>query len=115
MVCAGRSGLLGSSGGGLRGSGLGLDDGLGSLGGLLGGLGPGEQLGLPLGQRLGLGGGDLGLLTGARAAAGACQQALGGGVGDDAGQQADGADGVVVAGGCRRWPRRGRSWCRGWR
>ena len=45
MVCAGRSGLLGSSGGGLRGSGLGLDDGLGSLGGLLGGLGSGEQLG----------------------------------------------------------------------
>jgi len=57
------SGLLGRSGLG------GLSSLSGDLGGL--GLGSGEELGLPLGQRLGVGGGDHGLLTGAGAAAGA--------------------------------------------
>ena len=85
------SGLLGG-----RGLGSSLD-GLGDLSSL-GGLSSGEELRLPLGQRLGVGSGDLGLLPGAGAATGAGQQALGGGVGDDAGEQGDGADGVVVAG-----------------
>ena len=70
------SGLLGRCG---------LGDSLSHLSGDLGGLGlgSGEELGLPLGQRLGVGGGDLGLLTSAGTAAGAGQQTLGGGVGDD--------------------------------
>ena len=49
-----------------------------------------EELLLPLGERLGRLGALFGLLV-------TLDEALGRGVGDDAGQQADGADGVVVA------------------
>jgi len=64
-----RSGLL---------SGRSLGSGLGDLGGRRVSLGAGEELGLPLRQRLGVGRDDLGLLTGAGAATGAGQQTLGG-------------------------------------
>ena len=72
------SGLLGRSG---------LSDSLGHLSGDLGGLGlgSGEELGLPLGQRLGVGSGDLGLRARAGASGGTGHEALGSGIGDDAG------------------------------
>ena len=76
------SGLLG----GLSGRGLG--------GGLLG---AGQELSLPLGQWLGLGG-DVDLLAGATQAGGAVQKTLRGGVGNNARQQRYGPDGVVIAG-----------------
>src|SRR5690606_26047063 len=64
-------------------------------GGLDNGVLDGEELALPLGERLV--GGDTGVNLGAGAAAAAGDQTLGDGVGDDAGQQGDGANGVVVA------------------
>ena len=67
----------------LSGRGIG---GLSRLGGRRVGLGSGKELGLPLGQRLSVGRGDLGLLTCAGTAAGAGQQTLSGGVGDDTGE-----------------------------
>ena len=58
----------------------------------VGGSGVGVELALPLGQRL------LGLRVAAGLAGRALDQAVGDGVGDDPGQQRDGADRVVVAG-----------------
>src|SRR5690606_25751196 len=94
----GVSGLLGGDLGSSLGHALGRSGLDVRLGGLLVGrellLGAGEELALPLGQRLG-GRARLGL--GARAAGVALEQALGGGVRDHAREQRDRADGVVVA------------------
>src|SRR5690606_1348768 len=80
---------------GLRRLGLGGRSSLGGGGGLssrsLGSSVTGEELALPLGERLGR------RLGGAGLAGRTLEEALGDGVGDHAGQQRDGTDGVVVA------------------
>ena len=91
-----RVGGLGGRAGGLGGRGLGRGAVGVATGRLHGGLVgvAGQELALPLGQRL-LGTQLGGALTGLGARAG--DQTVGDGVGDHAGQQADGADRVVVA------------------